>query len=126
MRLLQRLAAKVGIACGGGATTYMLSACRGGWPRPGSLQWRPTMAWLPAREGRPWPGPVQGAATRGHGWLRPTRKGQPAAASPAASRGGGAGRGGGRPLGRRLPTVKGSCCLRRGSSNDGAVRVKEG
>ncbi|RWV82110.1 hypothetical protein GW17_00056421 [Ensete ventricosum] len=44
------------------------------------------MAWLPARGGRLWPGPMQGvaarrgsspqgAATRGHGQLRPARRG---------------------------------------------------
>ncbi|RWV77459.1 hypothetical protein GW17_00061708, partial [Ensete ventricosum] len=74
------------------------------------------------RDGRPWPGPLQGAAarrgscpqgvaTRGHGRLWPARKGLSPAASPAASRGGGTGRKGGRRL-----------C--RGSGN--TMRVKEG
>ncbi|RWV93517.1 hypothetical protein GW17_00044024 [Ensete ventricosum] len=53
---------------------------------------------------------------------RLARKGQPATASPAVSRGG-ASRRGGRPLAGRLSTAKGSHRLCRGS---GAVRVKEG
>ncbi|RWW44936.1 hypothetical protein BHE74_00049267 [Ensete ventricosum] len=88
----------------------MLSTRRGGWPRPGPLQGWPTMAWLPARGGRP-----QGQ--------QPARGGYPrawsAVASPTASKVGGAGRRGGCPLVGRLPTAKGS----RGG---GAVRVKEG
>ncbi|RWW12017.1 hypothetical protein GW17_00024334 [Ensete ventricosum] len=69
------VAAKVGAACGGGAATCMLSACRGGWPQSGPLQGRLTMAWLPARGYRLRPGPLQGAATCGHDRLRPTRRG---------------------------------------------------
>ncbi|RWV80450.1 hypothetical protein BHE74_00015658 [Ensete ventricosum] len=42
----------------------MLSVCIGGWPRPGPLQGRPTMAWLPASGGRLRPGPQQGATAR--------------------------------------------------------------
>ncbi|RWV96404.1 hypothetical protein GW17_00040889 [Ensete ventricosum] len=100
----KQLAAKVGTACGGGAATCMLSAYRGGWPRPTPLQGLPAMAWLPARGGHP------------RAW--------PAAASPATSWGGDAGRRGGCPLAGRLPAAKASRLLRRGS--DDAVRVKEG
>ncbi|RRT71769.1 hypothetical protein B296_00002996 [Ensete ventricosum] len=49
MRLLQRLAAKVGGAYGRGVTTCMLSACRGGWPRPGPLQGQSAMAKGPCK-----------------------------------------------------------------------------
>ncbi|RRT36185.1 hypothetical protein B296_00045217 [Ensete ventricosum] len=52
MRLLQRLTVKVGAACRRGATTCMLSTCRGGWPRPGPLQGWLATAWPPTR-GRP-------------------------------------------------------------------------
>ncbi|RWV84973.1 hypothetical protein GW17_00053274 [Ensete ventricosum] len=61
----------------------------------------------------------QGAATRGHGRLRPAHKGQLVAASPAANRGGGAGRRGGRPLAGRLPAAKGIRRLRKGSDRKG-------
>ncbi|RZR93238.1 hypothetical protein BHM03_00021686 [Ensete ventricosum] len=83
-----------------------------GQPARGACSWR-------ARKGRP------PAANR----QRSARKGQPVVASPqevAASSGGGAGRRGGRPLAGRLPAVKGSRRLRRGSGGGGAVRVKEG
>ncbi|RRT51833.1 hypothetical protein B296_00004803 [Ensete ventricosum] len=84
------------------------------------------------RGSQPRPGYLQGAATREHGRLRPTRKGQPAAASlqgvaargPAASRGGDANRRGGRPLVGRLPTAKGNRRLRKGCNGNGAVRVE--
>ncbi|RWV79601.1 hypothetical protein GW17_00059237 [Ensete ventricosum] len=51
---------------------------------------------------------------------------RPAAASPAASKGGGAGHMGGRPLAGRLPTAKGSRRLRRGSGGGSVLRMKEG
>ncbi|RWW39686.1 hypothetical protein BHE74_00054957 [Ensete ventricosum] len=66
----------------------------------------PVMAWLPTRGGHP--------------------RARPAAASPAASRGGDAGRRGGCPLVGRLPVAKGSRRFRRGSDYGGEVRVKEG
>ncbi|RWW55742.1 hypothetical protein BHE74_00037590 [Ensete ventricosum] len=93
------------------------------------------------------PAPLAGVVARrggayGHGWLWPARRGgsrpraHPLAArcpqgdvtrSQPYSRGGGAGHKGGRPLARWLPTGKGSCCLRRGSSGgdaDGARGVR--
>ncbi|RZR92547.1 hypothetical protein BHM03_00020865, partial [Ensete ventricosum] len=94
----------------GGAATCMLSACRGGWPWLGPLQWKLATARLPA-------GPTS------HGLA--TCKGLPPVASPAASRGGGASRKGGCPLVGRQPTVKGNRRLCRGSGGD-TVRVKEG
>ncbi|RRT37495.1 hypothetical protein B296_00045520 [Ensete ventricosum] len=89
------------------------------------------------RGGKLWPGPLQGATVlrgsnlqgapaRGHDQLRPARKGLPPTANPVASRGDGVGHKGGRPLAGRLPTVKGSCRLCRGSDGDDTVRVKEG
>ncbi|RWW15776.1 hypothetical protein GW17_00020369, partial [Ensete ventricosum] len=80
----------------------------------------------PCRSDRPWLGYLQGATTRGHDRLRPACKGLPPAASPAANRGGSASRRGGRPLAGWLPIAKGNRRLRRGSGDDGAVRVKEG
>ncbi|RWW53938.1 hypothetical protein BHE74_00039525 [Ensete ventricosum] len=95
---------------------------------------RSAMAWLPVRGGRLQPRPPCKGAAR-----PPTRGGHPRAQlaaaspqglsladSPAASRCGGTGHKGGRPLARRLPTAKGSRRLRRGSDDDGAIRVKEG
>ncbi|RRT39442.1 hypothetical protein B296_00018224 [Ensete ventricosum] len=112
------LAVKVGTACGGGVATCMLSACRGGWPRPGPLQGRPAMAWY-----------LQGAIGNGQParasrqWL--ARKGLHPAGSPTASKGCGASRRGGRPLAGRLSTAKGNCRLHKGSDDSGVVRVKE-
>ncbi|RZR97585.1 hypothetical protein BHM03_00026811 [Ensete ventricosum] len=108
----KQLAAKVGAACGGGAATYMLSASRGGWPRPGPLQGRPAMAWLPARDGRLQPRPPTWGGSQGPADnSQPARGCRPGPALP--------------PVGR-LPAAKGSRRLRRGSDGGGAVRVKEG
>ncbi|RWW05335.1 hypothetical protein GW17_00031397 [Ensete ventricosum] len=75
--------------------------CRGDRLRPGPLQG------AAARRGNS----PQGEATRGHGQLRPARKGLPPADSPVASRGGG-------PASRVVTPWQGGC--------GGAVRVKEG
>ncbi|RWV82527.1 hypothetical protein GW17_00055972 [Ensete ventricosum] len=66
------------------------------------------------------------AATCGHGQLRPARKGQPVAASPTASRGGGAGRRGGRPLaGRQPPLALGQRRRRRSEGEGGSGHLFE-
>ncbi|RWV86894.1 hypothetical protein GW17_00051166 [Ensete ventricosum] len=69
----------------------------------------------PTRGGRP---QGQQPARGDHPWARP------AAANPTASRGGAADRRVGRPLAGRLPVVKGSRRLHKGSDGDNAVRVK--
>ncbi|RWW80632.1 hypothetical protein BHE74_00011017 [Ensete ventricosum] len=97
---------------------------RGGRLRPGSLQRavaRGHDRLQPARKGR-----LPAVSLQGGGRQRLPRKGQPAAASPAARRGASADRKGGRPSAGRLPTVTGNCCLRRGSRRSGVMRVKEG
>ncbi|RWV87533.1 hypothetical protein GW17_00050460 [Ensete ventricosum] len=92
-----------------GATDNSLATCKG---------WSPAGA--TARKGRP------PAGTAGCGRQQPAHKGLPPTASHAASRGDDAGRRGGCPLAGRLSDAKGSRRLRRGNSEDGAARVKEG
>ncbi|RWV85145.1 hypothetical protein GW17_00053086, partial [Ensete ventricosum] len=53
----------------GGAATCMLSACRGGWPWLGPLQWKLATARLPA-------GPTSHGLATCKGWP-PVRGGQP-------------------------------------------------
>ncbi|RRT31313.1 hypothetical protein B296_00053054 [Ensete ventricosum] len=84
------------------------------------------MALVPTRGNWLLPGPLQGATAR----RGSTRKGRhPRARPPAASPQGPEGSAdhrGGRPFARQLPATKRSRRLRRGSSGNGVVRVKEG
>ncbi|RWV79389.1 hypothetical protein GW17_00059484 [Ensete ventricosum] len=97
---------------GKGVAGHGQTLCKGGRPRPHPLHGWLTMA-IPLAVAR-------GQATRG-GRQWPTRKGQPAATSPIASKGGGADRKGGRPSAGRLSAARGHRCQRRGG---GVVKAK--
>ncbi|RZS16455.1 hypothetical protein BHM03_00048445 [Ensete ventricosum] len=67
--------------CLSGRGSHMHVVCMQSWlAKARTPAGQPTMAWLPVRDSRPWPSPLQGAATRGHGQLRPALL--PAGAAP--------------------------------------------
>ncbi|RRT31412.1 hypothetical protein B296_00052686 [Ensete ventricosum] len=86
-----------------------------------TYKWRSITAKAPLHGGgRLRPGPLQGAATRGHGRLWPARKGLLPADSPTASMGGDTCHRGGRPLAGWLSVAKGN---RRRLFNEGEGRL---